>query len=123
MQGAQESRGAHLGNLLAKMVQPFDLGSPLGPSSHGIMHLGKSSLSNCGRGWNSVRANPPGSEIWLSYQRRVQACSPALTVCGIWVQSFNLSDPPFFICKIGIIIGIVGGVMRKEITYTKNSHS
>lgn len=73
MQGAQESGGAQLG-------QPFDLGSLWGPFSLGTMPLGKGSLSSCGRGWNAVKAKPPGSEIWLSYQRRVQASSPELSM-------------------------------------------
>lgn len=73
MQGAQESGGAQLG-------QPFDLGSLRGPFSLGTMPLSKGSLSSCGRGWNAVKAKPPGSEIWLSYQRRVQASSPELSV-------------------------------------------
>lgn len=110
--------GALLGNRASCQDYPavLILDSQLGPLSQGLVHLGETVTSASERmelchietPRLSDRALPPDEKQHGGHRPEAQCGShlrPALTVCGIWTQSFYLSDPPFLICEMRIIIG------------------
>lgn len=110
MLGVQESGGAHLGTeLLTKIAQPFDLGSPLGPFSQGIIHLGKSSLSNFGRGQfcfldDRILSGRNPQALRYGCPHRGGSRPAALYLLSMRFGFSHLTSLTlhFFICKMGI---------------------